>query len=59
MHFEGELVVVIGKAASRVKRSEAMDYVSGYTIANDYTVRDYLENYYRPNLRVKNCVARN
>ncbi|HEY7698212.1 MAG TPA: fumarylacetoacetate hydrolase family protein, partial [Vicinamibacteria bacterium] len=53
MHFEGELVVVIGKTASRVKRSEAMDYVSGYTIANDYAVRDYLENYYRPNLRVK------
>jgi 5-oxopent-3-ene-1,2,5-tricarboxylate decarboxylase/2-hydroxyhepta-2,4-diene-1,7-dioate isomerase len=53
MHFEGELVVVIGKTVSRVKRSEAMDYVSGYTIANDYAVRDYLENYYRPNLRVK------
>lgn len=52
-HFEGELVVVIGKRASRVKRSEAMDHVSGYTIANDYAVRDYLENYYRPNLRVK------
>src|SRR5699024_5107266 len=29
------------------------DYVSGYTIANDYAIRDYLENYYRPNLRVK------
>jgi 5-oxopent-3-ene-1,2,5-tricarboxylate decarboxylase/2-hydroxyhepta-2,4-diene-1,7-dioate isomerase len=23
-------------------------------VANDYAVRDYLENYYRPNLRVKN-----
>jgi 5-oxopent-3-ene-1,2,5-tricarboxylate decarboxylase/2-hydroxyhepta-2,4-diene-1,7-dioate isomerase len=53
MHYEGELVVVIGRTASKVKRSEAMDYVSGYTIANDYAVRDYLENYYRPNLRVK------
>jgi len=53
MHYEGELVVVIGRTASKVKRSEAMDYVGGYTIANDYAVRDYLENYYRPNLRVK------
>ncbi len=53
MHYEGELVVVIGCAASKVKRSEAMDYVLGYTIANDYAVRDYLENFYRPNLRVK------
>jgi 5-oxopent-3-ene-1,2,5-tricarboxylate decarboxylase/2-hydroxyhepta-2,4-diene-1,7-dioate isomerase len=53
MHFEGELVVVIGRTAAQVKRDEALEYVSGYTIANDYAVRDYLENFYRPNLRVK------
>ncbi len=53
MHYEGELVVVIGRTASKVRRSEAMGYVLGYTIANDYAVRDYLENFYRPNLRVK------
>jgi 5-oxopent-3-ene-1,2,5-tricarboxylate decarboxylase/2-hydroxyhepta-2,4-diene-1,7-dioate isomerase len=53
MHYEGELVVVVGTTASRVKRSDAMDYVRGYTIANDYVVRDYLENFYRPNLRAK------
>jgi 5-oxopent-3-ene-1,2,5-tricarboxylate decarboxylase/2-hydroxyhepta-2,4-diene-1,7-dioate isomerase len=23
-------------------------------VANDYAIRDYLENWYRPNLRVKN-----
>ena len=28
--------------------------IAGYTVANDYAIRDYLENYYRPNLRVKN-----
>ena len=27
---------------------------AGYTVANDYAIRDYLENWYRPNLRVKN-----
>ena len=53
MHYEAELVVVIGKPARRVKQRDAMDYVSGYTLCNDYAVRDYLENYYRPNLRVK------
>ncbi len=53
MHYEGELVVVVGRTASRVTRAEAMDFVLGYTIANDYAVRDYLENFYRPNLRVK------
>jgi 5-oxopent-3-ene-1,2,5-tricarboxylate decarboxylase / 2-hydroxyhepta-2,4-diene-1,7-dioate isomerase len=54
MHYECELAVVIGKTARRVKRIDAMQYVAGYTVCNDYAVRDYLENYYRPNLRVKN-----
>ena len=53
MHYECELAVVIGRAARRVGRAEALDYVAGYTVANDYAFRDYLENYYRPNLRVK------
>ena len=53
MHYEAELVVVIGKPARKVKQRDAMDYVRGYTLCNDYAVRDYLENYYRPNLRVK------
>ena len=54
MHYECELAVVIGRTAQNVSRAEAMQYVAGYTIANDYAIRDYLENYYRPNLRVKN-----
>ena len=48
------MVAVIGKTARKVGRAQAMDYVAGYTVCNDYAVRDYLENYYRPNLRVKN-----
>lgn len=54
MHYECELAVVIGKTAKNIKEKEAYEYVRGYTIANDYAFRDYLENYYRPNLRVKN-----
>lgn len=54
MHPECELVAVIGRPARRVARTEAMDYVAGYTVACDYAIREYLENYYRPNLRVKN-----
>lgn len=54
MHYECELVVVIGKTARNVPAEHAYEYVRGYTIANDYAIRDYLENYYRPNLRVKN-----
>lgn len=54
MHYECELAVVIGRPAKRVTAADALAYVGGYTIANDYTIRDYLENYYRPNLRAKN-----
>ena len=54
MHYECELAVVIGSVAKNVKRADAMGCVAGYTVANDYAVRDYLENWYRPNLRVKN-----
>ncbi len=57
MHYECELVVVIGKPTHRVKRTQALAHVAGYTIANDYALRDYLENWYRPNLRVKNRPA--
>jgi 5-oxopent-3-ene-1,2,5-tricarboxylate decarboxylase/2-hydroxyhepta-2,4-diene-1,7-dioate isomerase len=53
MHYECELAVVIGKTARKVARAEAYGYVAGYTVANDYAIRDYLENYYRPNFRVK------
>jgi 2-keto-4-pentenoate hydratase/2-oxohepta-3-ene-1,7-dioic acid hydratase in catechol pathway len=38
--FEGELGVVIGKRARRVTREQALEYVEGYTIVNDVTVRD-------------------
>ena len=54
MHYECELAVVIGKAGKNISKEDAYDYVGGYTVANDYALRDYLENYYRPNLRVKN-----
>ncbi|WP_174614330.1 fumarylacetoacetate hydrolase family protein [Virgibacillus ihumii] len=54
MHYECELAVVIGKTGRKVNRVEAYDYVAGYTVANDYVIRDYLENYYRPNLAAKN-----
>ncbi len=54
MHYECELTVVIGKTARKVRRGDAYDFIAGYTIANDYAIRDYLENWYRPNLRVKN-----
>jgi 2-keto-4-pentenoate hydratase/2-oxohepta-3-ene-1,7-dioic acid hydratase in catechol pathway len=38
--FEGELAVVIGRRCRRVSEKEALDYVFGYTVCNDVTVRD-------------------
>jgi len=57
MHYECELAVVIGRPARHVPRAEAYQYVAGYTVANDYAIRDHLENYYRPNFRAKNWDA--
>lgn len=54
MHYECELAVVIGREGKHIAEADADDFVAGYTVANDYAIRDYLENYYRPNLRVKN-----
>ena len=53
MHYECELAVVIGRTSRNIPQASAYDYVAGYTVANDYAFREYLENYYRPNLRVK------
>jgi 2-keto-4-pentenoate hydratase/2-oxohepta-3-ene-1,7-dioic acid hydratase in catechol pathway len=39
--WEVELVVVIGKKASYVEEKDAMDYVAGYTLHNDYSERAF------------------
>lgn len=54
MHYECELAVVIGREAKDIKAAHAEDVIAGYTVANDYAIRDYLENWYRPNFKVKN-----
>ena len=41
LDYEGELVAVIGREARDVSEAEALDYVSGYSIFNDASVRDY------------------
>jgi 2-keto-4-pentenoate hydratase/2-oxohepta-3-ene-1,7-dioic acid hydratase in catechol pathway len=41
VHYEGELVIVIGKQARRVSASEATNYIFGYTCGNDVSERDW------------------
>jgi 2-keto-4-pentenoate hydratase/2-oxohepta-3-ene-1,7-dioic acid hydratase in catechol pathway len=38
--YEAELAVVIGRRATRVSESEALDYIFGYTLINDVSARD-------------------
>ena len=39
--YEGELVFVVGRRARHVRREDAFDYVAGYSIFNEGSVRDY------------------
>lgn len=38
--YEAEIAVIIGRRAGGVTQAEAMDYVFGYTLANDISARD-------------------
>ncbi|MGY6274295.1 fumarylacetoacetate hydrolase family protein [Methylomonas sp. MgM2] len=39
--YEGELGIVIGKRCKRVSAESAREFIAGYTICNDVTVRDW------------------
>jgi len=41
LDWEGELVVVIGRLAHRIDETEAADFIAGYTVANDISMRGY------------------
>jgi 2-keto-4-pentenoate hydratase/2-oxohepta-3-ene-1,7-dioic acid hydratase in catechol pathway len=41
LDWEAELTAVIGRAAKNVPLERALDYVAGYTIANDLSARDF------------------
>jgi 2-keto-4-pentenoate hydratase/2-oxohepta-3-ene-1,7-dioic acid hydratase in catechol pathway len=40
LDWEAELVAVIGRTAKNVPLEKALDYVAGYTVANDLSARD-------------------
>ena len=43
-HYEGEMVIVIGKRASRVSKESAKDYVFGVTVGDDVSEREWQKN---------------
>jgi len=38
--YEGELAIIIGRTCYRVSEDDALEYIAGYTCANDVTARD-------------------
>jgi 2-keto-4-pentenoate hydratase/2-oxohepta-3-ene-1,7-dioic acid hydratase in catechol pathway len=44
VHFEGEMVIVIGKRAKSVAKEHALEYVLGVTCGNDVSARDWQKN---------------
>lgn len=44
VHYEAEMVIVIGKRAENVSLKDAKDYVLGVTCGNDVSARDWQKN---------------
>jgi 2-keto-4-pentenoate hydratase/2-oxohepta-3-ene-1,7-dioic acid hydratase in catechol pathway len=44
LDYEGEIVLVVGKRGRRIPKQQALDYVAGYTLANEGTIRDWLRH---------------
>jgi 5-oxopent-3-ene-1,2,5-tricarboxylate decarboxylase/2-hydroxyhepta-2,4-diene-1,7-dioate isomerase len=53
LNYEGEIVAVIGQRCTNVSVEEALDYVQGYSIANDWGVHDFRHADRGSMLRVK------
>ena len=44
LDYEGEIVLVIGKTGRRIARERAHEYIAGYSIGNEGTIRDWLRH---------------
>jgi len=44
LDYEGEIVMVIGKEGHRIPQDQAMDYIAGYTLMNEGTIRDWVRH---------------
>lgn len=53
LNYEGEVAIVIGRTARNVAVADALDYVAGYTLANDFAIHDFRHADRGSMLRVK------
>ncbi len=44
LDYEGEIVLVIGKAGRRIAQADAMNHVAGLTLMNEGSVRDWIRH---------------
>lgn len=44
LDYEGEIVLVIGKAGRRIARADAMDHVAGLSVMNEGSLRDWIRH---------------
>ena len=54
LDYEGEVALIIGKRGKDIKRSELLDHVFGYTLFNDFSMRDNMDKGTLNFARVKN-----
>jgi 5-oxopent-3-ene-1,2,5-tricarboxylate decarboxylase/2-hydroxyhepta-2,4-diene-1,7-dioate isomerase len=53
LNYEGEVAIVIGRTCRNVRVADALDYVAGYTLANDFAIHDFRHADRGSMLRVK------
>jgi 5-oxopent-3-ene-1,2,5-tricarboxylate decarboxylase/2-hydroxyhepta-2,4-diene-1,7-dioate isomerase len=53
LNYEGEVAIVIGRTCRNVAMADALDYVAGYTLANDFALHDFRDADRGSMLRVK------
>jgi 5-oxopent-3-ene-1,2,5-tricarboxylate decarboxylase / 2-hydroxyhepta-2,4-diene-1,7-dioate isomerase len=53
LNYEGEVAIVIGRRARNVSVEDAVHYIAGYTIANDFGLHDFRDTDAGSMLRVK------
>lgn len=53
LNYEGEVAIVIGRAARNIRLEDAPHYIAGYTIANDFGLHDFRDTDAGSMLRVK------
>jgi 5-oxopent-3-ene-1,2,5-tricarboxylate decarboxylase/2-hydroxyhepta-2,4-diene-1,7-dioate isomerase len=55
LNYEGEVAIVIGQTARNIRMADALGYVAGYSLANDFALHDFRHADRGSMLRVKSA----